>query len=73
MFQTEILFQDIAADVLEYTAEGLRSEQSYKFKISQVSKGGQSIASDPTSSIYLAKAGLKFSDEETLLKFGLLW
>ncbi|XP_063689565.1 roundabout homolog 2-like isoform X3 [Bolinopsis microptera] len=49
--------EDIAADVLEYTAEGLRSEQSYKFRISQVSKGGQSIASDPSSSIYLAKAG----------------
>ncbi|KAL5271145.1 hypothetical protein ACHWQZ_G001696 [Mnemiopsis leidyi] len=49
--------EDIPADILEYEAEGLRSETSYKFRISQVSKGGQSIPSDPTSPLYLLKPG----------------
>lgn len=54
---TKDLLQDIAPTLLEFTATGLKSERSYKFRISQVSKGGQSIPSDPTSPTYLLKAG----------------
>ena len=55
------LKQDISADVATYIATRLSLEMSYRFRISQVSKGGESYPSDPTSPIYLAKTGLDCS------------
>ena len=49
--------QDISANLLKYTATQLPLEKSYMFRISQVSKGGESYPSDPTSPVYLAKTG----------------